>query len=325
MRIGPWDLDLKPAIRTFFKYYLFILCVYITWKIVTYHPNDNQQRRAEKAKIEPFELGTAQASGAEGAIKVTIVPKEEASLFFLEDADKYVQNMSPSDLYARKVQCQEAYRLQGYYATLQATPEQASIIKDACGKADAFFHTYTKDQSGETTKSLNDLKDMKMIAYFDAGKARDLPWSIILVKDDYEQGLPHTRGKYIIIHPSLLQKPMKELIGTLIHEKIHVYQRKYSKEDATIEGDTSPVKLTDYLVSKMGFVKVKRRSEVSCDIRANPDLDDWVYKDPKTGKDMYLCYKSGNPTGIDDVIGDSREEHPYEYIAYEIASLYENS
>ena len=55
-------------------------------------------------------------------------------------------------------------------------------------------------------------------------------------------------------------------------------------------------------------------------IRANPDLDDWIYKDKITGF-IYKCeYTSKEPQNILDVKNtDQLLEHPFEKMAVEIS------
>jgi hypothetical protein len=57
-------------------------------------------------------------------------------------------------------------------------------------------------------------------------------------------------------------------------------------------------------------------------MRANPDLDEWVYKCRKGGV-MVLNYRSPTPNSISDILsGSAMDEHPYEHMAYYVASLY---
>jgi hypothetical protein len=316
------EWDWKHALYLFFKYYFLFLLTVLILRFFIGKPFSMLTPSSSLPKPYDNEASKMEVELFEGSSSVTVIPKQEAGLFLLEDADNYVQSMSKSDLHARKITCEEAYRLQGYYATLDPSSEQLSILQKACQEADNFFATFIVSNIQNSNRNVY-IEDIKVIGYFDSEKAKNIPWNFILVKNDYEQGLPHTRDKYIIIHPSLLTRSLKEIVSTLIHEKVHVYQRKYRKEDSYIKAEETNGKLTDYMVSKMGFQKIKKRSDVSCDIRANPDIDEWIYKNPKTNKEMYLCYRSGQPTGIEDVIGESKEEHPYEYIAYEIAQLYE--
>lgn len=319
-----WTWNWKYALYVFFKiYFLIAITVILFYALFKKNKSgsDSINGIQKKEFVELFDVN--ETASTSNTSSVHILPKKEAALFLLEDKDKYIQSMSTSDLFARKVTCQEAYRLFGYESVLEANESQLSILQKACKLADDFFASYIS--SSKTTEGPKQLDTIKGISYFDTEKAKSIPWNIILVKEAFEQGLPHTRENYIILHPSLLERPLDELISTLIHEKVHLYQRKYRKEKTFIKSENREDYLTDYMVSKMGFEKIKRRDEVSCDIRTNPDIDEWIYNNPKTKKEMYLCYRSSKPTGIEDVIGESKEEHPYEYIAYEIGKLYETS
>jgi len=314
-----WKKQGLIMIKFFVKYYFLLLLTVILLKLVFGRPiSENPTLKPSDTSTTPF----SRIESFENSASFNSVSQQEARLFLLEDSDNYVQSMSKSDLHARKVTCQEAYRLKGYYDVLEPSSEQISILQEACRQADAFFASYIVPEVRANQNIY--IENLNIIGYFDAEKAKKLVWNIVLMKDDYEEGLPHTRDKYIFIHPSLLKRSTKELVSTLIHEKVHIYQRKYAKEETYIKPEERNGKLTDYMVSKMGFKRSKKRSDISCDIRANPDLDEWIYINPKNNREMYLCYRSGNPTGINDIIGDSKEEHPFEYIAYEIAKLYDN-
>ena len=56
-------------------------------------------------------------------------------------------------------------------------------------------------------------------------------------------------------------------------------------------------------------------------VRANPDLDNWIYEN-KEGKLMMYKYNSANPNGINDVTKTTEYEHPYEMISYIIENTY---
>ena len=49
--------------------------------------------------------------------------------------------------------------------------------------------------------------------------------------NNYENGLPHTRGDIIILNKNkfMINSDIKNM-KTLIHEQVHVYQKKYSNE-----------------------------------------------------------------------------------------------
>ena len=57
--------------------------------------------------------------------------------------------------------------------------------------------------------------------------------------------------------------------------------------------------------------------------RANPDLDNWIYKD--ANNNIYKSYYNDMPSSIEDIkyypVNNQRFEHPYEKMAIEIESL----
>ena len=131
-------------------------------------------------------------------------------------------------------------------------------------------------------------------------------WKFALIGDIYEEGFPHTRTDIIFISPKILNYNDNDLTTILIHESIHIYQR-YNKMD-----------MNKYL-QKKGYT-VSRRRDTEPFIRANPDLDEYIYKD-KDGEELLYLYKSSMPTGLNDII-PSKNEHPFEVMAYEISEQY---
>ena len=130
-------------------------------------------------------------------------------------------------------------------------------------------------------------------------------WKFALIDEVYEEGFPHTRMDIIFLSPKVINYTDDNLIRILIHESIHIFQRyniteinKYLKDNYT----------------------VSRRRDSEPLIRANPDLDDYIYKD-KDGKEMIYIYKSSMPNGINDIL-PNKNEHPFEKMAYEIEDVY---
>lgn len=134
-------------------------------------------------------------------------------------------------------------------------------------------------------------------------------WKFALIGDVYEEGFPHTRTDIIFISPKILNYNETDLITILIHESIHIYQR-YNKTE-----------MNKYLKDK-GY-SVSRRRDSEPFIRANPDLDEYIYKD-KNGDELLYLYKSSMPNGINDII-PNKNEHPFETMAYEISEQYSKS
>jgi hypothetical protein len=142
--------------------------------------------------------------------------------------------------------------------------------------------------------------------YFNNGK----DWKFALISSVYEEGFPHTREDIIFLSPSVLNYDDNNLTKTLIHESIHIYQR-YNK-----------MAMKEYMI-KNGFEMIRRREKGGL-IRSNPDLDDFIYK-KKNGIEMIATYNSEYPNGIGDIKISSHLEHPFEYMAYEMAEEYYKS
>jgi hypothetical protein len=143
-----------------------------------------------------------------------------------------------------------------------------------------------------------------------AKNLRSIPWIFASTEGStYEDGLPHTRLNVIFLSSNALSRLTmneRELIRTLIHEKIHIQQRLHPIE-------------TLALLKERGYIQWKERAGVPR-IRANPDLDNWIYIDPTTKKRMVAYYTSDTPSSISDItLSSVNYEHPYEAIAYEIS------
>lgn len=141
--------------------------------------------------------------------------------------------------------------------------------------------------------------------YFD----NQMNWKFALFNNGYEQGFPHTRSDIIFISPSVINLDDNNLTKTIIHESIHVYQRFF------------PEKIKEFLIRK-GYEKSRLRDNKISLIRANPDLDEYIYKD-KNNNELIAYYNSEYPLSITDInISNSAFEHPYEVMAYEYADNY---
>jgi len=158
---------------------------------------------------------------------------------------------------------------------------------------------FTEDQKEKLEKT-----SMIAQAFFNNNEK----WKFALINNNYEDGFPHTREKIIFLSPNVINYEENELTKTLIHESIHIYQR-YNKKAIQIYLDNN------------GFTVSRLRNNTSL-IRANPDLDEYIYKD-KNGDELNAYYRSEFPLSINDVhMSVMSEEHPYEKMAYEIADEY---
>jgi hypothetical protein len=138
----------------------------------------------------------------------------------------------------------------------------------------------------------------------------NMPWKIIFTKDDkYENGLPHTRSSnkygHIIVLPIDLLRSEIQLIDTLFHEQLHIYQKTFSDE------------FIEYI--NKHYTKVNDIDKTM--MRANPDINNIIYKN-KDGKTLSCIYNSKNPSSLSDVtftpVNKSKYEHPFEKLVYDL-------
>jgi hypothetical protein len=198
---------------------------------------------------------------------------------------KYYSTFTRSDMFARKIKSIREYFSIISKSVSEFTPVQKKILQESSSKAD---------------KILSGIK----LPGFDGQKASRMRWKIACVSGrKYEGGFPHTVGGTIILPCNVHLHTSKSIIRLLIHEKVHIYQRKY-------KGD-----IKVYLQSKY-FTPLYRRKNS----RANPDLNSITYYNTKTGRKYESNYNSSRPRSVSD-IKNERYEHPYEEMAYSIEKM----
>lgn len=206
----------------------------------------------------------------------------------------YFNKMSRLDLIARKSGSSEDYKKK-YYNSLIA------------------FNNADKSKLEKCIKNI----DHKIRKY---KNVYGIDWKFAKVSNDIELGYPHTLEDVIVLTPKFFELPEDQMKITLLHEKIHIYQRKYPLE-------------TEELILNVLEYKIK---SVNSDIlelaRNNPDINNLNY-----GKDDYVIlqiYNSFSPKDISDsrvvkVINNNVQdykpdnqqnmhvqyEHPYEVMA----------
>lgn len=182
----------------------------------------------------------------------------------------YFSDLSQADLYARHVSTRDEY-IQQYISSY------IDISEDV--KTDMIL----------LIQKCNDiLKKFSQRMY-------SIPWNIVLISNHIENGYPHTHGNVIVISPRLLKSNNDiNIINTLIHEKVHIFQRLYPE-------------LCNTIITKMGFYKFMKKVDVdvfSRQIRytiyprSNPDLDEYVYS--YAGKIIIQSYLKDKPMSIAD-------------------------
>jgi hypothetical protein len=228
---------------------------------------------------------------------------KETGEFLSIDSDKYIYNLSPLDLQARNVSSSEEYINNISQTAVSFTQKETDMLDICTKKADIFLRNMQLNELNYAQHiNRNDIANIKWIF----AKTNNLD------NKEYEEGLPHTRENVIFLSDNVLKYEEKNLITTLIHEKIHIYQR-YNEE------------LFKNIISIMGLVEVS--STIDQDtikyMRSNPDTNRRIYIDNKTNNVMVCLYRTDKPSSINDVIMKNHSlEHPYEKIAYEIADYY---
>ena len=219
--------------------------------------------------------------------------------FIIKDNDNYLKNLSNPDLRARQVSNYKEYINKIVKEQTEST--KTLNIKDylilffACLRADYYFYNLKHELIPNNNYIYKIL------------------WKFAFIKSDsYENKYPHTREDIIFIHIDILKNIKSfnkyyDFVALLIHEKLHIYQR-YNNI------------IIDNILQSNGFERKHNRIFFRL-IRANPDLNDWVYTD-KNKHLMMTIYSSANPNNIDDVITKGDYEHPYEMISYIIDNKY---
>jgi hypothetical protein len=230
-----------------------------------------------------------------------ILSDTEIISFLVKDPDQYCTNMTIHDLRARKSVNSKEYvnKVVKEHKSSNKTLDIKDIIilLFACIRADLYFYNLE-----------NDLIPDKHYIY-------KILWKFAFMKSDsYEDTYPHTRQDIIFIHINILKtiynfEDFYNFVGLLIHEKLHIYQRY------------NGIKI-DNILRKYNINRKQLRKHFKL-VRANPDLNDWIYGD---GDDnlMMSTYNSAHPDSINDVTMKTEYEHPFEMISYLIENKYKN-
>ena len=236
---------------------------------------------------------------------------KETSVFLRDDTDRYVRNMSELDLCARNVNSHLEYINNIEETAISFEQSEKDLLSKCATNADKYFKSDAyKELKYSNQIQGNNIADIKWIfANTYANRFNNK------IKEN-EEGLPHTRENIIFVSKNVLKYDELNLTNTLIHEKIHIFQRNNPK-------------ILDKIISDMDLVEMdKQLFKYSKYIRTNPDTNNKIYYNKNNKDIIFVClYRNDSPNSINDVLHNNYStEHPYEKIAYEIAgNFYKNN
>lgn len=231
----------------------------------------------------------------ESKISILFLSKNETKNNILNNKDRYFDTFFKKDLQVRNVNHIDQYKEIIKFSTCNFNKQEKNKIKQAISNITMKINQLNKNYF----KNIN------------IHKLNKIPWILGLIcNNSYENGLPHTRNNIILLPKEKLHYySMKKLEKTLIHEKIHIYQRNYPEE-------------VNYYLNNLGFKKIKKR-EKNDNIRANPDLDNYIYQDKN--HNTYKATYNYDAKSIEDITyypyDNQRWEHPNEKMAIDFESI----
>lgn len=194
-----------------------------------------------------------------GAIKLQVISNDTSNpITFVSpeymksvlNESLFFQRMRKEDLIARHAQSKEDY-ISVYLSHVQ---------------------TFTSEQRKTLQKLINDI-DRFVSKY---PKLHNIEWKFAKVANTIENSYPHTLEDVIVLNDTFFFNTESTQIQTLIHEKLHVYQRLY------------PSETHELLMNVFGF-EFKNKID-GLPYRNNPDINNYVY-----GKqDYYICQLYNN-------------------------------
>lgn len=217
-----------------------------------------------------------------------------------KDDDNYFNSFFDNDLKVRNINTIDDYYIVLNNSLCNPDNENINKIKNYIIKIKSIINKLKNNNTEINSINLN--------------KFNNLKWKIGFVcNNNYENGLPHTRGDIIILNKNKFMVNSDEKnMKTLIHEQVHVYQKKYPDE-------------LNYYLKKNNFTKLKKRTKYD-NIRANPDLNNYIYKD--SSNNTYKAIYNSNPKSIEDITyypyNEQLYEHPNERMAIEFEKILDN-
>ena len=199
-----------------------------------------------------FTLNLMQQSASSSNVEFVSLKYFERNI---KDQTPYFSRMNSLDLIARSSKTQEEYKQKYAESIIPFHDTEKQMLIDASSNIDIHLEPFDK-------------------LFF-------IPWKYLKVKTDIEMGFPHTLEDTIVLTEPFFNLNYEQRIITLLHEKLHVFQRKF------------PTETNEFVLNVMGFQIKKKSEKFNNKTRNNPDINNITY-----GKhDFYTLqvYNSGNP------------------------------
>lgn len=200
----------------------------------------------------------------------------------------------------------------GYFARFN---KQDALARD-CDDSKECFNTYvdslrppSKEESMILDKAV--LHASSLLRPFK--RLASVPWRFYITNEDIESGFPHTHGDYIIMPSSHVlsaksntSNTFSDMVDTLIHEKIHVFQRLYPCQ-------------SNVLYLKYWNLQIQGHTpQTPTNFRTNPDTNLLTYAMITSTKTIIASEYSDptHPTLGETKGPGSHLDHPHEIMAY---------
>ena len=248
-------------------YIIFVIIFYLLYYWYTYYKNRKEE-----------------------SIHINFLSKDDLLTILIKDEDKYYEKFYKKDFDVRNSNNIEEYK---------------KLIKES-------VIDITEEEKNKLIQMINEVENKILnvkLKWFDPIKFNKIKWNIGFVYGKkYEYGLSHTRNNVIILSKeTLIEKDRQDLLRTLVHEKVHIYQKIYKQD------------VNEYLQMN-NFKKIRKRNENDM-IRTNPDTDEWIYSDKKNNE--YTAIYEKNSENIRDVVYspcyEQICEHPIAPLSFLIA------
>lgn len=215
--------------------------------------------------------------------------KDDLADILKKDKDKYFFKMSKLNLELRDIDNLNSYLLSINDLLYTISNSEKIIINNAIKKANIHLKRASKY-----------LKKRKFVG-FDYNKIKNQSWIIgCSTGQKFEFGYPHTRMDIIILNYENIYDP--DLYKTLMHERIHIYQRFYPND-------------INLFLNKFNFIKVKN---YHFDNLSNPDSNNIIYSINNIIFECKIIKSNNLKLTLEYTKNKHIYEHPYEWFAYKI-------